>query len=98
RAAIPVDKDTHACQFLADWIVAAGENVYGKILLDFPDLARIGKPLKRLQERRHGRSAKRWKTQRIVDEGVHFRWGILRRSAFSVAKTFLRVGRGLTTP
>ena len=41
RAAIAVCERAYSIELLSDGVVAAGENVYGKIRSHFPDLSRI---------------------------------------------------------
>ena len=72
-AAIAVDERAHSFQSLPNWIVASGENVYGKVLSYFTQFGRISKPRERIQERLHRRAAERRKAERISDEGIYFR-------------------------
>src|SRR5260221_14304022 len=69
---VTVLKRTHSLQALPNWIAAAGQNVNRKIRSHFPDLARIRKPRKRIQERLHRAWLKGGEAERIGDEGIHF--------------------------
>src|SRR5262245_568414 len=73
RAAIALYQRAHSFQPLSDWVVAAGEDIYRKILSHLPDLSCIGKPRERVQEGLHRRSRERREAEWIVDEGIHFR-------------------------
>src|SRR5207302_6914015 len=56
----------------ANGIIAARKNVNRKIVAHFPDFPRIGQSRECTQKGLHRIGLKRWKTERIVDESIHF--------------------------